>query len=151
MRLEKKKNIALSTSFIPDVGQCGRSAGVPDEQPASVKESQLSAPPFVGGNWFQPATLAVMVAAFDAAWHKLRSSGYWPPSFAPVRPAKRWHYVSLRRRGSASVMLHGLAMQRWLTPGALCSIRGPAGRRRADSSQYAHGHTRLRAGLRIAR
>jgi hypothetical protein len=75
MRLEKKKNIALSTSFIPDVGQCGRSAGVPDEQPASVKESQLSAPPFVGGHWFQPATLAVMVAAFDAAWHKLRSSG----------------------------------------------------------------------------
>ena len=35
----------------------------------------MSDPPFVGGKWFQPATLAVMAAAFDATWYKLRSTG----------------------------------------------------------------------------
>jgi hypothetical protein len=75
MRLEKKKNIAANTSLVPDPGQCGRSVGVPDQQLASLEEPQLSDHPFVGANSFQPATLAVMAAAFDAAWHKLRSTG----------------------------------------------------------------------------
>ena len=116
MRLEKKKNIAPNTSFVPDLGQCGRSAGV--RISASEEELQLSDRSFVGANSFQPATLAVMAAAFDATWHKLRSTGdILGPRFAPVRP------VSSRRRNSASVTFHGLAMQRLLTPGTWCSIR----------------------------